>query len=303
MSALERADHRAETGVSDYDRAVFLLPPPAIRTTVQTTRGIVFVEQVGHSRIGARATQEVHSRLLDRDALLLFPDGWTNTEIHVRPRVLRGLGGLQGFVFPRGAEVRWVTPPTTARALHLHFPEGMLAEMTQASAPPRRPGFLTIDDRFRHLTGALLRDVGDGSIAEPWLLESYAMLFGRYLSEPRAAAPVSRGGLAGWQLERVTGYVMARLASDIALAELASIAGLSPYHFARAFKQSTGLPPHAWLTARRTERAQALMLAHPAMPLIDVALAVGYASHTAFGAAFKRVVGAPPAEWRRERLG
>lgn len=109
------------------------------------------------------------------------------------------------------------------------------------------------------------------------------------------------GGLAPWQLNRVTDYLMAHLADDVALAELATIAGLSPHHFCRAFKQSTGLPPHAWLTARRMERAQEMIVAHPAMGLSDIALCVGYQSQAAFGAAFKRVTGATPSQWRRGR--
>lgn len=115
-------------------------------------------------------------------------------------------------------------------------------------------------------------------------------------------APVT-GGLAGWQLKRVIAYMTAHLAEDISLAELAALAELSPFHFCRAFKQSTGLPPHAWLTARRIERAQELMAAHCSMGLTEVALCVGYESQAAFGVAFKRVTGVTPGQWRREVAG
>lgn len=112
---------------------------------------------------------------------------------------------------------------------------------------------------------------------------------------------VARGGLAGWQVRRTTDYLMSHLAEEISLAELAAIADLSPHHFCRAFKQSTGLPPHAWLTARRIERAQELMAEHPKMGLTEVALCVGYQSQAAFGVAFKRVAGVTPGQWRRGR--
>ena len=112
---------------------------------------------------------------------------------------------------------------------------------------------------------------------------------------------LARGGLAGWQLRRTTEYLAAHLADDISLAELAAIANLSPHHFCRAFRQSTGLPPHGWLTARRIERAQDLMAAHPKMGLTEVALCVGYQSQAAFGVAFKRATGVTPGQWRRER--
>jgi AraC family transcriptional regulator len=119
----------------------------------------------------------------------------------------------------------------------------------------------------------------------------------------RTAIESKRGGLAPHQLNRVTDYLMARLADDIALAELAAIASLSPHHFCRAFKQSTGLPPHAWLAHKRMERAQEMMAAHPQMGLTEIALCVGYQSQAAFGAAFKRVTGATPSQLRRGRAG
>jgi AraC family transcriptional regulator len=107
-----------------------------------------------------------------------------------------------------------------------------------------------------------------------------------------------RGGLAPRQLKRVTDYLIARLSEDVGLAELASIADLSPHHFCRAFKQSTGLPPHTWLTMRRMQVAQDMMIAHPNISLTEIALCVGYQGQAAFGTAFKRVTGATPSKWR-----
>ncbi len=95
---------------------------------------------------------------------------------------------------------------------------------------------------------------------------------------------------------------MSRLADDCALADLAVIAGLSPHHFCRAFKRSTGLSPNAWLTERRIERAQELIAKNPRMGLTEIALCVGYQSHTSFGQAFRRAMGLTPSQWRRERL-
>lgn len=76
---------------------------------------------------------------------------------------------------------------------------------------------------------------------------------------------------------------------------------MSPTHFSRAFKQSMGVPPFAWLLGRRIERAKDL-LADPRVPLADVALAVGFAAQPQFTTAFRRVTGTTPGAWRRERL-
>jgi AraC family transcriptional regulator len=87
----------------------------------------------------------------------------------------------------------------------------------------------------------------------------------------------------------------------VSLAELAALVGLSPHHFCRAFAGSTGQPPHRWLVERRIEVAQQMIAAAPQIGLTEVALAVGYGSQSAFGAAFRRVTGTTPRAWRKER--
>lgn len=107
-----------------------------------------------------------------------------------------------------------------------------------------------------------------------------------------------RGGIAPRKLRMLMDYMYERLDQDISLSELAALADLSPYHCCRAFRQSTGLPPHAWLTARRIERAQELLAASPSLSLMEVAVTVGFQTQSAFGAAFKRRVGVTPGQWR-----
>jgi GAF domain-containing protein len=71
-----------------------------------------------------------------------------------------------------------------------------------------------------------------------------------------APAPQARGGLAPGTMRRVREYVDAHLGESMDLAELATIAGLSVFHFARQFKQSVGATPHHYLVQRRVERAE-----------------------------------------------
>ena len=78
-----------------------------------------------------------------------------------------------------------------------------------------------------------------------------------------------RGGLAAWQQRIVTTYIEEHLAEPILLATLAELAGLSTYHFCRAFKQPFGLPPHRYHTSRRIEHAKTL-LAKPALSVTDI---------------------------------
>jgi len=110
---------------------------------------------------------------------------------------------------------------------------------------------------------------------------------------------MSHGGLAPWQERRATAMLEARLDGQIGIAELASACGLSPSHFAQAFRRSTGVPPHRWLQYRRIDLAQDL-LRRTAMPLADIALACGFAGQSHFGRVFADVVGRSPGVWRRE---
>lgn len=111
-----------------------------------------------------------------------------------------------------------------------------------------------------------------------------------------------KGGLALWAERRVRDYLEANYARDTSLAELAALVGLSPYHFTRMFKQSTGVPPYAYLRAIRVERAQHL-LATSSLPVIEIALAVGYDTPQAFARMFRAEAGTSPSQWRRAHSG
>lgn len=114
---------------------------------------------------------------------------------------------------------------------------------------------------------------------------------------PLTPRPVS-GGLPPGILRRALERLRSESDADVSLAALAADAGLSRFHFCRAFKESTGRPPHVWLRQHRLEQAKA-MLRDPSMSIIAVAMALGYASQTAFAAAFKKLTGISPSEFRR----
>ena len=111
-----------------------------------------------------------------------------------------------------------------------------------------------------------------------------------------ARTPV-RGGLPPRRLRLVREHVEANLADEVALADLAAVAGLSPSHFCRAFRQSTGLSPHQYLIQRRLEQAKEL-LAESQLPIAEVALAAGFASQSHLNAHFVRALGTTPRRFR-----
>ena len=107
-----------------------------------------------------------------------------------------------------------------------------------------------------------------------------------------------RGGLSPATMKRVREYVDENIDKTIDLGALASVADLSLYHFARAFKQSEGTTPHCYLLQRRVERARELLI-ETDLPLSEVALASGFSDQSHFSRHFGRRMGVSPAAFRR----
>jgi len=112
-----------------------------------------------------------------------------------------------------------------------------------------------------------------------------------------APTPQARGGLPPGAIRRVREYVEAHLSESMDLAELAGIAGLSVFHFARQFKQSAGVTPHHYLVQRRVERAQD-MLSRTDLSLAEVALAAGFSDQSHLARHFRQMLGTTPGEFR-----
>ncbi len=105
-------------------------------------------------------------------------------------------------------------------------------------------------------------------------------------------------GLADWQVKRVTSYMRDFLDREIGLDEMAGLVDLSRFHFCTAFRLATGLSPHHYLTELRMTQARKL-LAEQSLPVIQVALAVGYQTPSAFTASFRKVTSMTPSAFRR----
>ncbi|GGI22906.1 hypothetical protein GCM10010987_21740 [Bradyrhizobium guangdongense] len=106
------------------------------------------------------------------------------------------------------------------------------------------------------------------------------------------------GGLSPAILRRAIERLRSDTDADVSLAALAADAGLSRFHFCRAFKESTGLSPHAWLRQHHLEQAMN-MLRETDDSIASIAAALGYSSQAAFAAAFGKLTGETPSVWRR----
>ena len=181
---------------------------------------------------------------------------------HVRPR--NWLGGTAYFFDLRQEPVADVRDPF--HSLMLHLPRRVLADVAEEAGAPRieelrfEPAVGIPDPVIHHLLSSLQPAMGAPREASSLfvdhvvsaLIHHIARIYGG-LQAPRARL---RGGLAPWQERRVKEMLEQDLAGDASLARLAAECGLSVRHFARAFQQSTGAPPHRWLLRRRVQRAR-----------------------------------------------
>jgi AraC family transcriptional regulator len=145
--------------------------------------------------------------------------------------------------------------------------------------------------RRAHATG--LTDVAAGTLAHrlvDHLLDRYAGLRDR----DRGARA---GRLGAGAVDRVTELVETGLHDVLRLEDLAAAARLSPYHFHRAFRASSGMPPHAFVTARRMDRAR-LLLCTSGRTVDEVAVAVGFRNLSHFRRVFRRHHGLAPSAFR-----
>jgi AraC family transcriptional regulator len=116
------------------------------------------------------------------------------------------------------------------------------------------------------------------------------------LSEASSFAPHS---ISPRRLRRVLDFIDSNLGTDLELADLASVAGSSRFHFSRAFRDATGFPPYRFLIHRRIEAAKTLLL-QDTLSIDQIAGQCGFNSQNQFSAMFRRVFGTSPARFRRE---
>lgn len=152
-------------------------------------------------------------------------------------------------------------------------------------------------DVTERLAEALPDFLADWTRARLYLV-SGQLVSGQAPWSPAIRPAQARGGLPAGTLRRVSEYIERELANPISLHDLASMAGFSDCHFARAFKQSTGMPPHRYLMQRRVERA-AVLIQGTTRPLSEIALEVGCCDQSHFSRLVARATGQTPRGLRR----
>jgi AraC-like DNA-binding protein len=180
-------------------------------------------------------------------------------------------------------------------------------ELGHSSAPELSEPFLSIPDKVMfHLSQALLpaleRPSEANTLFAGHVMDAVTLHLVTSVCGLNSRNMKRTGLLSPWQQRRAMDLLLADLRQSVSLADLAAACGLSVSHFARAFRNSVGLPPHQWLLQQRVLRAKSL-LERPDATLSEIALACGFADQSHFTRVFGRLAGVSPAAWRRDRLG
>ena len=238
--------------------------------------------------------------------IMAFPAGPVRFERRDGKTVVNGMTRPATVtVIPAGSTSRWdIYQPLSV--VQLYLPQTTLKRVAR-EADTAAPGDLV--ERTAHpdsIASRLLLSAADaleGSAALDSLFRHQltdllaTRLLAAHAGIPATIQPIV-GGLSPTVLRRAIERLRSDNDTDVSLGALALEAGLSRFHFCRAFKESTGLSPHAWLRQHRLERAMN-MLRDTDASVASVAVALGYASQTAFAAAFRKLTGETPSDWRR----
>jgi AraC family transcriptional regulator len=220
-------------------------------------------------------------------------------------------GGMRGIrsrgnvcVLPSGLEHQ-ATVEAVSEHLALYLDPIVI---TRAASDAKLPGNFEIVERYTRqdpvissVGMALLGELDSQGLSGRLYAESLSNVLAvhllRYYTHEKVAAPHFHGGLSGQKLRQVTDFIAANYASDIKLAELAQVAGMSNFHFAREFKRTTGTTPHQYLIKYRVERAKAF-LTDDGLPLTEIGLRSGFSHQSHFTRLFRKVTGTTPRLYR-----
>jgi AraC family transcriptional regulator len=208
-----------------------------------------------------------------------------------------GVGGIEVVIPGEAADA--VVLCINRDFFHRKAREALAAEAAAGLVEPLGH-CVAADPLMRGVANALRSELRSRSVPSAAFLESLAGVIAIHLARNNYGAHAAlraRPGLAPHKLQRVLAFIEQHLAEPMRIERLAAAVHMSPFHFARLFKQATGQAPHAYLTARRVERAKEL-LSDACLPLIHVAANVGFQTQGHFTEVFRRHAGMTPRHFR-----
>ena len=230
-------------------------------------------------------------------------DGETNVE--GLPRSTRREFSRRMTFVPAGSEFfGWQEPRTLTRVSYFYIDPGgpLLDPELRFGETHLAPRLFFEDPALWSTITKLTQEIERGAEADQLYVEALTLVLVAELARLNrvdlGSEAQSRGGLAAWQRRVIDETIEERLAEPLSLLALADSVRLSPRHFARAFKQSFGLPPHHYHLSQRIERAKTL-LSDGKMSVTEIAVSLGFADTSAFSTTFRRLAGGSPRDYRR----
>lgn len=238
--------------------------------------------------------------------LSLYVSGGTAFRRRLRGAYMGSFGAGSLCLMPAGATSEWEASGPV-RMLHLYISQDAFyhAVVTTTGADPAHvtlrevPYFQdsSLEAVMRQIMLPLDWDEPSERVAVSHGAQTLlAYLVSRMTNRDPQASRI-RGGLPAFTLRRLEEFVDANLGQPVSICDMAECAGLSPYHFARAFKRSAGESPHAFVLRRRIEKAKhALAAGHS---LIETSLLCGFSSQSHFTERFRAQTGITPGQFSR----
>jgi AraC family transcriptional regulator len=210
-------------------------------------------------------------------------------------------------VVPAGSQVRWRWSGSKD-SLHIYLEPDLVTQVA-AEAFDLDPARITVPPLngldLPQLRAAMLAvdaeltaDGAGGRLAAESLANVLAVHLIRHVVGSDQPALKPNGALPRGRLRAVVEYVEDHLDADLSLRQIAAVAHLSAYHFARQFKAATGLSPHQYVILRRVERAEHLLQGGGDLSLAEVACSAGFTDQSQFSHHFKRRLGVTPGQFR-----
>jgi AraC family transcriptional regulator len=182
-----------------------------------------------------------------------------------------------------------------------------VGEVAHESIDPDRieliPRFAAFDLLIHQIGLSLKADLEAGSPTGKIFGESAAtMLAARLLQQHSVRTPKlasNENGLSSYTLRQILDYIRSNLSQDLSIADLAQVAGMSPYYFMRMFKKSMHVTPRQYIIQMRIDRAKELLRSRE-LSIVDIALQCGFTNQSHFTNLFRQLTEITPKAYRRD---